>query len=204
MRPGPRRARSGFTLIETSIAIVLLLAVWYGLALAIGAGQRSERAVSTIADANEELAGACRGMLDELRSSGDATIAVADLADGNHELRFQQPIDVGGALAWGVFDRTLGADPAEQNREGWSLRYTVRVVAGDGGPVRQLVRQVLDEALAVQSERVVLEGLRAGGDDPPGLRMESVGDVWELAVATVDGVGGRHGWRQVFHVRTRN
>ena len=123
----------------------------------------------------------------------------------NHELTFSVPILDGGAPAWGVYDTSLGTDPAQQNRADWSFRYTVREVPAGGGAVdRQLVRQILDDADVGQRETVVLTGLRSGAVVPPGFTVVPTGDIWEITISTESDGGASGGRRMVFHVNTRN
>ena len=140
-----RRTGSGFTILEMMVALTLFAVVAYSLALLLGVGNRSQRTVAKMTTEDRSLRAATLALVDELENSSDATITITALGDGNHQVQFQQPIDVGAAFGWGVYDRTLGNTPALQNRAGWKIQYTVRTVAAAAGAVnRQLLRQVLD------------------------------------------------------------
>jgi len=198
-------SRSGFTLLEMMISLTILAFLGYCLLIAVDVGHDSQQTVQRITAEERAMRRSTTSLVDELRASRDASITITPLADGNHQVRFQMPIEVAGVPDWGVFDRTLGPDEATQNRVGWSLRYTVRIVPdGNGGVDRQLVRQILDAAQAVQRERVVATGLLSGGDVPPGFTMVRQGDIWELTLSTEGHLGGAGGTRAIFHVRTRN
>ena len=197
--------RSGFTLLETMIALSLFAILGYGLAIVVKVGNHSQATVVSIAAEDRSLRSACTTLVDELDCSSDAQITVTTLGDGNQQVKFLQPIEVGGALDWGVYDRMLGPDPASQNRSGWSIRYTVRdQPAGNGSIVKQLVRQTLNAAGAVQREKVMVEGLRSGAPAPAGFKVIKQGLVWELTLSTIDGFQGKPGLREVFHVHARN
>jgi prepilin-type N-terminal cleavage/methylation domain-containing protein len=198
-------ARSGFTLLETMIALTLFAILGYGLAIAVKVGNNSQATVISVSAEDRSLRGSSTALVDELECSSDSQITVTTLADGNNQVQFLQPIEVGGALDWGVFDRTLGPDAASQNRSAWSIRYTVRdQPAGNGSIVKQLVRQTLDNAGVVQREKVMVEGLRSGAPAPAGFKMIKQGLVWELTLSTIDAFQGKPGLREVFHVHARN
>ena len=202
---GPSPRKSGFTLVETAVSLAIFSALGYALAIVVDVGDRSQRTVERVASEDRSLRTATSSLVEELRTTSDATIAVATLPDGNHQVRFQQPIDVGGNFGWGVLDRTLGSDPASQNRAGWSIQYTVRtVVAADGQVDRQLVRQVLNDALVVQRQTVLAAGLRRGDQNPPGFRMVRSGDVWEVQISAKGQVADQAIIEGMFHVQARN
>jgi prepilin-type N-terminal cleavage/methylation domain-containing protein len=198
-------AQSGFTLLETMVALTIFTALAYGLISALSAGAHSQLTVIRVSAEDRSLRAATTDLCDELKSSSDTTISIATLADSNHRIRFQQPIDLGGVAGWGVYDRTLGPDPASQNQAGWHVQYTVRANAlGQGAVNRQLVRQVLDDQQVVRRERVIADGLCSGTDTPPGFRVIQVGDLWRVTLSTVDRTDGTTGIRAVFDVQTRN
>ena len=204
-QPPSATDRSGFTLLETMIALTLFAILGYGLAIVVNVGNHSQATVVAVSAEDRSLRSSCTTLIDELESSGDTQITVTPLPDGNHQVQFLQPIEVAGAMDWGVYDRTLGPNPASQNRSGWSIRYTVRdQAAGNGSIVKQLLRQTLDTAGAVQREKVMVEGLRSGAPAPAGFTMIKQGSVWELTLSTINQFQGKQGLREVFHVHARN
>lgn len=197
--------RSGFTLLESMVSLSIFAVVGYSLAVVVDVGNDSQRSVIRVATEDRSLREASTLLIDELRSSTDSTITVATLGDGNSQLQFRMPIEVGSALSWGVYDKSLGATYADQNKADWSLRYTVRNAPNSGGVVnRQLVRQILDEQQVVQKETVVAEGLRSGTVTPAGFRVVQTGDVWDVTVSTVGEIATKVGMEAGFHVQTRN
>lgn len=201
----PRPARAGFTLIELAISLAIFCAAGYVATVALRAADRSEREVQRIARASRGLRSATSRLAAELQDSRDASIAISTLADGNHELRFQMPIDDAGALGWGVYDRMLGSTAELQNRPGWQLCYTVLSSADAGGAIeRRLVRQIRDDADALQLETVLTRGLCAGGSPTPGFHVEKSGELWELQIFREDSGGAGQQAGAILHVRTRN
>lgn len=155
--------------------------------------------VVRVSNEDREMRSASSRLLDELQDTADSKITTLTGADGNTTLRFQQPVDNAGTHTWGVFDREIGTTDADHTRVGWYVSYITRMQGGQ----RQLVRQELDAALAVQREKVITDGVRAGNATPPGFRVQKVGAVWQVTLST-DGEQGQEGIRTVFHVRTRN
>lgn len=198
------RARAGFTLVETVIALVIFSVLGYALGVAADVGNDSALQVVRLSSENRELRAATLQLAAELRTSSDDNITTAVLADSNQQLRFLQPITVAGASAWGVFDRQLGNTAALQNRADWVVQYTVRDQMVNGVVQKQLVRQILDDTFAVQRERVVATGLRSGTDVPPGFRVVQNGAVWEITLSTDGPLDGNLGKSVVMHVNTRN
>ena len=196
---------SGFTLLETVIALAIFTVLGYGLALAAAVGSNSQREVLRMAVENKSLRESVSALADELSATSDANITTAVLADDNTRLRFMMPIVDAGANSWGVYDRRLGATPALQNRANWLVQYTVRDTQIIGGAMeKQLVRQILDTNLVVQREDVLAHGLRSGNVVPPGFRVAMNGAMWEVTLST-DGPRNRNlGKSTVFHVKTRN
>ena len=200
-----KKAVAGFTLLESMVALSIFGAVGYSLMIVVDVGNHSQKTVARVAAENQSLRTAALSLIDELRTSTDTTITVVALPDGNHRLRFMLPIDVGGALGWGVYDKTLGPDAPSQNRANWSVQYTVRDVPnGNGTVVKQLLRQLLDDTQSVQKETVIAEGLHSGTDVHPGFTVVKTGDVWAVTLSTEGHVEGKAGIRAVFHVQTRN
>ncbi len=193
------RTRAGFTLLEVMISLGIFSVVGYGIAVALKAGGSMQGTVVRVSNDDREMRGASRRLLDELQDTADSKITTLTGADGNTTLRFQQPVDNAGTHTWGVFDREIGTTDADHTRVGWYVNYLTRMQGGK----RQLVRQELDAALAVQREKVITDGVRAGGATPPGFRVQKVGAVWQVTLST-DGEQGQEGIRTVFHVRTRN
>jgi prepilin-type N-terminal cleavage/methylation domain-containing protein len=203
-RPMPKRARAGFTLLETLVALVIFSVLGYALGVAAEVGNDSALEVVRGTGQNRELRAATLNLATELRSSTDASISTVTLADGNHRLRFQHPITVGGAQVWGVYDRQLGNTAALQNRADWVVQYTVRDQAVNGVVEKQLVRQLLDEAFVVQREKVIATGLRGGLAAPAGFRVVQNGAVWEITLSTAGSMASNPGKSVVMHVNTRN
>ena len=195
----------GFTLLEMMISVSIFAALGYALLTAVDIAHDSDVTVMRIASEDRSTRTSTTSLLDELRSTSDANITVATLADGNHRVRFTMPVEVAGVLGWGVFDRSLGHTPDDQNKVGWSLQYTVRSVTGtDGKPTRELVRQILDTAGTLHSESVVARGLRSGTQTPAGFKMVPSGDLWEITLSTNSTADHSAILRTVFHVKTRN
>jgi hypothetical protein len=200
-----RTARSGFTLLETAIAAGIFTVVGYSVAEAVRMGNHSQATVIEVAAGDRSLRAATSSLVDDIRTSSDAQINIATLADGNNQVRYMVPITVAGAPAWGVYDPTLGPDAATQNRANWSIQYTVRTVLGtNGGPDKQLVRQILDDTLAVRKEKVIIDWLRTGVSVPPGFKMSKVGSVWQITLSTLGSSASTTGISAVFDVHTRN
>lgn len=202
--PGQRRGRAGLTLVESMVGVTLFAILGYALSVAVSIGNESQQTVLDVAAEDRMLRGSTMTMRRELRTARDNDIDIFVLPDGNHQVTFMMPIDVAGIAQWGVYDRMLGPDEATQNMPNWTVRYTVIDVVDAGGAInKQLVRQIRDDGLVVQRQRVLAQGLRAGGVAPAGFRMVQVGDVWEVSLST-NGVDGQAGIRTVFHVQTRN
>jgi type II secretory pathway pseudopilin PulG len=204
-RHGIRTSRSGFTLLESVIAAGIFSVVGYSVAQAVRMGNHSQTTVMQVALGDRALRAATSSLVDDLRSSADAQITVTTLGDGNHQVRYMIPIMLAGVPGWGVYDPTLGPDAATQNRPNWSIQYTVRTVIGaNGGPDKQLVRQVLDDTLAVKKEKVIIDGLRTGFSVPPGFKMVKTGSVWQITLSTLGSSASTTGITAVFDVHTRN
>jgi len=203
--PQHASARAGMSLIEMMVSASLLGLVGLIVAWAFEAGVDSQRTVRRIAAGNEVLRVAAGQLRDELRVSEESMLTVNTLGDGNHEVTLAQPIFVGGNLGWGVYDPLAGATEAERNLDGWRIRYTVDTQpVVPAGVTRRLVRQVLDDLGTVQDQDVLVDGLRAGGDDPPGFTVVRTGDVWEVSLTTEEYDDSQRGRGVRFHVRIRN
>ncbi len=199
-----RTKRSGFTLIEMVISMSIFVVIGYGLVVALKAGRNSAQAVHDISDADHGLRTATSKLIDELGSSADTQITVTTLADGNNQVRFLMPIDVGGNLVWGVYDRTFGSTPAAQNKANWSICYTVRSQVSNGKTTRELVRRILDDKQVVQKESVLMTGLCSGGVATPGFKIAKAGVLWQITVNTEGVLQGKTGLGAVFHVQAQN
>ncbi len=198
-------ATAGFTLVEMMVALGVFGLLGYSLTITADVGSDSQRTVMSVVAEDRALRSTLTSAVEELRASRDDTISVTTLADGNHQLRFMQPIEVGGSAVWGVHEFALGPDAVSQDRAGWSLQYTVHArPQSDGSVVRELVREILDDALVVQRSRVIVSRLRGGGGDPPGFHVVHQGEVWVLTLSTEGRAEGTTGMKAVFHVQTRN
>lgn len=208
MRPlGLRVAarRRGLTLLEMAIAVSIFTTLGLSLFTVVDTARRSQEAVSAGIANNEELRKAFSSIAEELQCTRESLVEVVVLADRNHQVTFQMPIELGGVMGWGVDERSLGTTEAEQVRPGWYLRYTVVQEVDPTGYVNHVLRrQVLDDAFAVQLEETIAEGLNEGDDDDPGFTVARAGEMWEVSFST-DGHGtGTNGRKAVFHVATRN
>jgi type II secretory pathway pseudopilin PulG len=203
VQSGPRRLH-GFTLLESTIAIVISISLGYVLTVVLGISRHSERTVVKVAAEDADFRDATDTISRELRASTDAQVTVTLLPDGNNQVQFMIPLVAGGVVTWGVHDRMLGNDQASQDRQGWCFRYTVRSVVSGGVTTRQLVRQILDTTMTVQREKVLATGLRSGTQTPPGFRVAKTGAVWEITLTTEALVENKTQLGGVFHVRTRN
>jgi len=206
MKPGHRpcvRARRGFTLLETTVALGVFLVLSYSLVVTLDMASDSQGAVTARSVEVRSARAAHAHFADELRQTDPDDVQITTLADGNHEVSFRQPIEVGGAAVWGVFDMTLGATEDERNRVDWRLRYTVTSAVEGGQTVRQLVRQIVDDQDNVVLQRAVSYGLAAGDGTAPGFRLTRAGDVWRVELGTVQ--HGSNSYRKEdFHVGIRN
>lgn len=197
--------RRGFTIVELAISLVIFTSVGYGLAVVVGVGKESQTIVESIHSASASQRTARELIADDLRTANDTSITITSLADYNSQVRLQQPITVGGADTWGVYDRTLGSTEAEQNRAGWRVQYTVRSAEGiDGNSQRELVRQLLDGNGAVQKTEVLAQYLNSGGETPPGFRVVQSGAMWVVTITSSGDPTTKAGMRTTFHVQTRN
>jgi hypothetical protein len=200
--------QAGLTALEAVISVAAFAVIGYGLAAVMDFGRRSQETVGAIAVNNERRQESTAQLARELGATSDARIQVQALPDGNSQLTFQMPIEIGGVLGWGVEDRRLGLDAADQVREDWSIRYTVESeagldVAGLDLTSRRLVRQVLNEQGEVVRSDTVGDQLRSGAEKP-GFHVERVGDVWELRIATQSVDHDTPSLDTVIHVVTRN
>lgn len=203
MIPG-RSRRAGFTIIETMISLSIFAALGYAVAVCTKTANDSQRTVYSVAADDRALRESSSYLTDELRSSTDAQVTVATLADGNHQVDFKVPVESGGNLVWGVYDKGLGNDYASQNKVDWKLRYTVRNSVVGGVVNKQLLRQILDTNSVVQDEKVIAERLHSGTENPPGFRVIKSGDMWVVTVSTSGKSAESSGIKAEFHVRTRN
>jgi prepilin-type N-terminal cleavage/methylation domain-containing protein len=197
--------RAGFTLIEVLVALTLFSVLGYSVALAVGVGEQSRGAVADVVDQAQELRAASTALMADLRATSADRIAIANGADGNHSVRLSVPIEVGGAIVWGVHERTLGSTAAAQDRPDWLVRYRVLDVATGGGAIdKQLVRELLDTGGVVRRTTVLVHQLRPGVAAPAGFQVVQVGAVWEVTLSTTGAREGQPGLRTVFHAQNRN
>ena len=189
---------AGFTLFETIVAISVFSVIGYSLVGAVGMGSRSQSLVMSGAESNRLLRASRTVLMDEMSMCSDADIAVATLADGNHQVDFMLPIVVLGNPTWGVSDPKLGTN------ENWRVRYTVQTVGVGPGLNRQLVRQIIDDLGNVMDADPIAQGLRDGAQVPRGLSVVQTGDVWDISITTAGHEAAAHGEEANFHVRTRN
>lgn len=208
MRPSHLRSRArraAFTIVELSISLVVFSFVGYGLAVVVGVGKESQNIVDHAHQSGAQQREARERIADDLRMANSSSITVTSLADSNSQLRLQQPITVGTAETWGVYDRTLGNDAAAQNQAGWQVQYTVRAATGvDGELSRELVRQLLDANGAVRKTEVLAQYLNSGSDSPPGFRVVQDGAMWVVTITSTGDSETNAGMRASFHVQTRN
>lgn len=196
--------RAGFTVLETMIALSIFGVLGYSVAVCVDVANDSQRTVYSVAAEDRALRESSSYLTDELRSSTDSQITVTTLGDSNHQLDFMVPIESGGALAWGVYDKNLGSTYADQNKVGWKLRYTVRNSVVGGIVNKQLVRQILDTGSLIREEKVVAEGLHGGTENPPGFRVVKSGAMWVVTVSTTGKSAESPGIKAEFHVQARN
>lgn len=204
LRRNQRRNRRGFSLIEVTMAVSIFGVIGYGLFAAVDAGNNSQRAVASMVSRTQSMRAANATLAAELKLGTDSSIDVVVLPDNNHQLTFMHPIELAGALGWGVFDPTLGPTEAEQNRTDWKIRYTVDSVIVGGVTNRRLLRQVLDDTGAIQDTDVLVEGLQDGAAVNPGFSVTRAGDMWAVQVTLAGATGGSNGGGVSFHVKTRN
>ncbi len=196
--------RAGFTLIETMISLSIFAVLGYSVAVCVDMANQSQRTVYSVAAEGRALRESSSYLTDELRSSSDAQITATTLSDSNTQVDFMVPIESGGLLTWGVYEKTLGTTYADQNKVGWKLRYTVRNSVVAGVTNKQLLRQILDVAGAVQDEKVIAEGLHSGTANPPGFRVVKSGDMWVVTVSAAGNSTNSSEMKAEFHVQTRN
>ncbi|MEZ6014253.1 MAG: type II secretion system protein [Planctomycetota bacterium] len=199
--PTNRARRAGFSLTELVAAIAVFSVVGYALAGSVDLANRAQVTVSSTIDRNVALRKAATRLRAELKSTGDARIAIATLQDQNHSLTFQVPISVAGVAGWGAFDPRLGPAEVHQNLVNGVIRYTVTVAPNNGA--RQLVRQVIDAGGATRRSDVLVRNLAPGGGTAPGFSLQQVGDLWQVQITQERRDGGA-ATTEEFHVRTRN
>jgi prepilin-type N-terminal cleavage/methylation domain-containing protein len=203
--PRPHRRISGFTLLEMIVALAIFSVIGYTLTMAVDSAGGSHEQMLRSTKSNKALRRSSAILIDELRTSSDATVTVTALVDGNSELTFMMPIDVGGVFDWGVWDRSLGPDPVDQNMPGWSIRYTVSpVVLDDGTLDRQLVRQVRDDLGAIYSSQVIVHDLRDGAVAPAGFSVQQNGALWRVTITQQDHSSDGMAQGIVFDVQAQN
>jgi hypothetical protein len=196
------RGRRGFTLLETTVSLGVFLVLSYSLVVTLDMATDSQSAVTARSSEVRSARATHAHFADELRQADPDDVLITQLADGNHEVSFRQPIMVGGAAVWGVFDISLGANEDERSREDWRVRYTVESASENGVTVRTLVRQIIDDAGDFVSEQTVARGLNSGTLAAPGFQVTRVGDVWRVQLGTVQH-GSDSCRKEDFHVGSR-
>jgi len=187
--------KSGFTLLELSISTVILAVVGYSVSAAVKLGNDSNSTVMQVASDSRGQRKSITQLIDDVRMSTNTRITITTASNGNSQVQLQMPIEVAGALVWGVRDRRLGEDEDAWNQADWIVRY---LVDDDG----RLVRRVVDLNGATRLEDVLDDDLLEGVGTP-GFRMVQAGAVWQVNLATRRGDHGTVS-RNEFHVRTRN
>ncbi len=187
--------KSGFTLLELSISTVILAVVGYSVSAAVKLGNDSNSTVMQVASDSRGQRKSITQLIDDVRMSTNTRITITTAINGNSQVQLQMPIEVAGALAWGVRDRRLGEDEDAWNQADWIVRY---LVDDDG----RLVRRVVDLNGATRLEDVLDDDLLEGVGTP-GFQMVQAGAVWQVNLATRRGDHGTVS-RNEFHVRTRN
>lgn len=199
----PLRRRRGFTFLEVVIAVSVFAVVGLTLARALSSSEDSRNLLFEIVEDNQSMRESTAALADDFGLAGEESIAVTELEDGNHEVRFMQPVEVGGNLAMGAWDDSFGDTDDERNKPGWQVVYTVVDFAGDGSD-RRLLRRIVDDEDDVQLEETIATGLANGLGANPGFQMVKAGDMWEVSLSKASHAGSDTTTRTVFHVRTRN
>ncbi len=189
--------RAGYTLLELAISTVLLGTVGYSISLGVKMGQESHATVMRVSSESRAARKSLSTLVEDVRASSDSRITVTTDGNGNSQVRLLQPIEVGGAMVWGVRDRRLGEDEDAWNQENWSVNYAVD--AQD-----RLVRTIVDDVGATRFEDALADDLGNDGVGSPGFRVARSGDIWQVNIVTRHGVHDEGISESEFHVRTRN
>jgi prepilin-type N-terminal cleavage/methylation domain-containing protein len=173
----------GFTLVELAasmaISAVVLMAVIGLIRISQGGAQMSSAMTSSWGDIRRSS-----GTIADDLSQCSATHMTLLTASGEQQLTVQRPLGTtAGVTDWGVCDPSQSL--ANRMRLGWFVRYKVVTTGGE----RHLVRQLLDSALVLQSEQVMVRRLRAGSANPPGFKVAANGAMWTVTLS-VTGSGG--------------
>jgi len=204
VRHASRRARRrGFTLLETTVSLGVFLVLSYALVVTLDMANDSQSAVSVRSSQVRAARTAQHTFADELRQADSDDVVIETLADGNHQVSLRQPIVVGGAAVWGVFDHSLGATDEDRTRQDWRVRFTVVETAENGALVRRLVRQIVDEDGEIHRQLTLRSGLLSGAGARPGFQVTRVGDVWRVQI-TAEQHGSNATQVEDFHVGMRN
>lgn len=204
LRKRPAARTAGFSLVEIGMAMGVMGILSYAFISASDMGNSSYQAVAASAAEGRDMRAARTSIASEFRTTDESTVDIVVLADGNHQVTLQQPLVIAGAMSWGAHDPSWGPTEADQNQVGWQVRYMVAQAPVNGVNQRQLWRQVLDGAGALQEQDMVISGLRSGLVDPPGFQVAQIGDVWEIQVTTEGYRDDSEGRGAEFHVRIRN
>ena len=122
----------------------------------------SQGTVQEMSEENRGHRDAIAGLTDDLRTAGEHTLTVVTDNNQNHVVSFRQPVEVNGALVWGVDDDMLGA------HQGWKIRYVVHQTQTESGVTRKLMRQILNAEGGLERQVEALESVTTSG---PGFRM---------------------------------
>ncbi len=200
-----RRECSGYTLLEVAIAASLMSILTYSFVVASNMGSNSYRAVERASDSTKKVRDVGESIKQEFMTTDQDNVNIVVLPDGNHQVTFQQPLILAGALTWGAYDATWGPNEVDKNQPDWWIRYTVQDFIGeDGDAQKRLVRQVLDVADIVQEQDTVATNLRSGAGANPGFQVTQTGDVWVIQMYTEGQIEGSLGEGAAFNVRIRN
>lgn len=167
----------GSSIVEIAIGGALLTVLGVA-ALSLTAASRDGAAAARVATMQTTaLRNASEVLREELMQTTAARLVVTEVAGQNDIVTLQRPIPGAGATpAWGAFDNQ--AAPSLRMRVDHFTRFAV--VNGAGG--RELRRQTLAPDLTIVGEAVIARGLASGADNPPGLAVDPVGDMWRITL----------------------
>lgn len=173
----------GFTLVELAASMAISAIVLMAVIGLIRISQGGARISSSMTSSWGDIRRTSGTVADDLAQCALARMGLVTVS-GEQELTVQRPLGTtGGVVDWGVSDPTQTL--ANRLRLGWFVRYRVVTVAGE----RQLVRQMLDSALVVQSEQIMVRRLRQGSANPPGFRVAANGAMWTVTLSVAGPTG---------------